>query len=219
MKTSTFTTVVVAFLIGVTACGVVPQVLVDQAALPASPTPTPQPTPAEPGGQDMMVTPPPPVASVTPAIIDQGPPAASSAEAPKPGEMIVYEETMPLITTTVGTAMAPQEIERPSRGHPKLESSLNQLLEAYHRGGLAEAQAFATMHMMVIEGDRVQVEVMATEEAAIPGLKETVETVGGEYQGHYKTLLQALIPIDDLESLAERPGVQVVRLPQRAVAP
>jgi hypothetical protein len=133
--------------------------------------------------------------------------------------MIVYEETMPLITTTVGTAMAPQEIERPSRGHPKLESSLNQLLEAYHRGGLAEAQAFATMHMMVIEGDRVQVEVMATEEAAIPGLKETVETVGGEYQGHYKTLLQALIPIDDLESLAERPGVQVVRLPQRAVAP
>jgi hypothetical protein len=133
--------------------------------------------------------------------------------------MIVYEETMPLITTTVGTAMAPQEIERPSRGHPKLEASLNQLLEAYHRGGLAEAQAFATMHMMVIEGDRVQVEVMATEEAAIPGLKETVETVGGEYQGHYKTLLQALIPIDDLESLAERPGVQVVRLPQRAVAP
>jgi hypothetical protein len=133
--------------------------------------------------------------------------------------MMVYEETMPPITTTVGTEMAPQEIERPSNGHPKLESSLNQLLEAYHREGLAEAQAFATMHMVVIEGGRVQVEVMATEEAAIPGLKETIETVGGEYQGHYETLLQVLIPIDDLESLAERPDVQVVRLPQRAVTP
>ena len=113
--------------------------------------------------------------------------------------------------------MAPQEIERPSKGHPKLESSLNQLLEAYHRGGLAEAQAFATMHMMVVEGDRVQVEVMASEEAAIPGLKETVEIVGGEYQGHHKTLLQALVPIGAMESLAERPDVQVVRVPQRPV--
>jgi hypothetical protein len=170
-------------------------------------------------GQDVMVTPPPAVASGTPAVIDQGPPAASSVEAPEPGEMIVYEGTMPLITTTVGTAMAPQEIERPSKGHPKLESSLNQLLEAYHREGLAEAQAFATMHMMMIEGDRVQVEVMAIEEAAIPGIKETVETVGGEYQGHYKTVLQALIPIDGLGALADRPDVQVVRLPQRPALP
>jgi hypothetical protein len=199
MKTKAFVIVTVTFLTGVIACGIA----LPDLKQPGSPTPTPQLNPTASDVQDMIIT----------------PPAASSAEAPEPGEMIVYGETTPLITKTVGTAMTPQEIERPSKGHPKLESSLNQLLEAYRRGGLAEAQAFARMHMMVIEGDRVQVEVMATEEAAIPGLKETVETVGGEYQGHQKTLLQVLVPIGAMESLAERPDVQVVRLPQRPVLP
>ena len=52
MKTKTFTTVVVALLIGITACGIVPRVQ-EQAALPASPAPTPQPMPDE-LGQDVM---------------------------------------------------------------------------------------------------------------------------------------------------------------------
>ncbi len=56
MKTKMFMTVMVLFLMGVIACGVAPRVL-KQAALPASPTPTPQPGPVEPGGQDMVVTP------------------------------------------------------------------------------------------------------------------------------------------------------------------
>jgi hypothetical protein len=111
--------------------------------------------------------------------------------------------------------MAPEEIEMPSRHNPKLESSLNQLLEAYYRGGLAEAQAFATTRRITLNDNLVQVEVIATEETATPDLKEAIEAMGGEYQGHYQTLLQALVPIDSLESLAERPDVQVIRQPQR----
>jgi hypothetical protein len=130
------------------------------------------------------------------------------------------QETRPLITTTVESEMMPtREIERSSEGNSKLSSPLNQLLEAYQRGGLAEAKIFAATHMLVLKDDLVQVEVIAIEEAAVPIIEETVEAVGGENQGHYKAVVQALVPIDSLESLAQRSDVQVIREPQRAVIP
>jgi hypothetical protein len=129
------------------------------------------------------------------------------------------EETAPLITTTIETVITPQEIEMPSKGNSKLDSSLNQLLTEYRREGLAAAQAFARMHQINLNNDLVQVEVIATEEAVIPSLKETVEAIGGEYQGHYQTMLQALVPIDALESLAGQTDVQVIRQPRRPVTP
>jgi len=111
--------------------------------------------------------------------------------------------------------MGPKDIERPSRGNPKLTSSLNQLLEAYRKGGTVAAQAFAKKHNMVIEDDRVQVTVVTTEEA-IDEIRAAVETAGGEYQLHYKNLVQALMPIGALEVLAQRPDVQIIREPRRA---
>jgi hypothetical protein len=120
-------------------------------------------------------------------------------------------------TVTVTTAkIVPKKIERPSKGDPKLGSSLNQLLEAHRREGLAEAQAFAMSHNMVLQDDRVQVKIVTTEEA-IGNVREAVEAVGGEYQTHYQNLLQALVPIGELEALAERPDVQIIREPQRAI--
>jgi hypothetical protein len=130
-----------------------------------------------------------------------------------------FIETVPPITATVGTAMiAPQEIERPSGDNPKLGSSLNQLLEVYRQGGLAEAQAFASMHMLVLDDDRVQVEVITTTEA-MSDLIAAIEAVGGEYQGHYEAVVQALVPIDALESLAQRSDVQAIREPRRPAVP
>lgn len=101
--------------------------------------------------------------------------------------------------------------------NPKLGSSLNQLLNAYHQGGIVEAHAFAKRHMMVIENDRVQVTIVTTEET-IDEVRNAVEAVGGEYQLHYKDLLQALVPIGELESLANRSDIQIVREPIRAIA-
>jgi hypothetical protein len=120
------------------------------------------------------------------------------------------------ITTTVGSLKAPVEIGNPAKGHPKLESSLNQLLETHRREGLAGAQAFAKTHTMMLDDHRVQV-VIETIQGAISDLKKAVEALGGEYQTHYETLLQALVPIDALESLAGRPDVQVVREPRRPI--
>jgi hypothetical protein len=111
--------------------------------------------------------------------------------------------------------MAPKDIERPARGNPKLTSSLNQLLKAYRQGGIVEAQAFAKSHHMVLEDDRVQVTVTTTE-GATGGVRDAVEAVGGKYQLHYKNLVQALLPIDKLEIVAQRPDVLLIREPRRA---
>jgi hypothetical protein len=124
-------------------------------------------------------------------------------------------EMLSLITATVTTAPAPQDVERPGKGTPKLESSLSQLLEAYERGGLSEAQAFAEMYQMVLEDSRLQVTLVATEGGA-KDLIQAVESLGGEYQGHHETLLQAMIPLDALEILVRRPDVQAIRQPRRA---
>jgi hypothetical protein len=104
-----------------------------------------------------------------------------------------------------------------SGANPKLGSSLNRLLNAYHQGGIAGAHAFAERHMMVIENDRVQVTIVTTEET-IDEVRSAVEAVGGEYQLHYKDLLQAMVPIGELESLANRSDIQIVREPVRAIA-
>jgi len=117
---------------------------------------------------------------------------------------------------TVATALAPEDAERPSKGNPKLESSLSQLLEAYERGGLAEAQAFAEMHQIVFEDDRVQVEATMAE-GAVSDVREAVEALGGEYQGHHENLLQAMVPLEALETLVGRPDVHLLRGPRRVV--
>jgi hypothetical protein len=124
-------------------------------------------------------------------------------------------ETASPATMPVATALTPQHVERPSGDNPKLGSSLNQLLDAYQRGGLAEAQAFAETHRMVLEDGRVQVVIVTTPEA-VSDLQEAVATLGGEVQGHYETMLQALVPLEALETLARRPDVDVIREPRRA---
>jgi hypothetical protein len=125
-------------------------------------------------------------------------------------------EAIPWNTMRVRSLETAVEVEKRAWGHPKLGSSLNQLLKAYHRGGLAEAQSFATRHIVVLDNNRVQVEMVILSEA-MGDVRKAIETAGGEYQGHYKTLLQALVPINALESLAQRPDVQFIREPQRAM--
>ena len=144
-----------------------------------------------------------PAQTAPPMASQRGEAGASSIETVLPSTMIV------------ATMVSPQEVERPSGGNPKLGSSLNQLLEAYQRGGLAEAQTFAEMHRMVLDDGRVQVEMVVAREA-VSDLREAIEAMGGEYQGYHETLLQALVPLDALELLAGRPDVEVIREPRRA---
>jgi hypothetical protein len=120
-------------------------------------------------------------------------------------------ETAPRFSPLADMERIPsKEAQRPSKGNPKLGSSLNQLAEAYRRGGIVEAQAFATSHNLVLQNDCVQVTIVTSEEA-IEDIRCAVKAIGGEYQTHYRNLLQALVPIGNLEVLAQRPDVQVIR--------
>ena len=133
------------------------------------------------------------------------------------GCMVGTEEpTPPKMTLPVDDLVEVQETKPPVITNPKLDSSLNQLLDAYRNDGMAEAQSFATTHGMVLEGDRVQVVIVTTPQA-IDKLTETVISLGGEVQGHYKGQLQALLPIDSLESLAEQQHVQRIREPSQPI--
>jgi hypothetical protein len=109
-----------------------------------------------------------------------------------------------------------RELAVASVGDTKLESSLAQLLDTHLREGVAQAEAFAAAREMVLDGGRVQVVIVTTPET-IDDLKGVVESLGGEYQGRYEGLLQALVPIDTLDSLVGRPDVQRVREPRRPV--
>jgi hypothetical protein len=126
------------------------------------------------------------------------------------------EPTPPETTLPVDDLVEVQETKSPVITNPKLDSSLNQLLDAYRNDGIAEAQSFATTHGMILEGDRVQVVIVTTPQA-IDKLTETVISLGGEVQSHYKGQLQALVPIDSLESLAELQDIQRIREPSRPI--
>ena len=133
------------------------------------------------------------------------------------GCMVGTEEPAPPeMTLPVDDLVEVQETKPPVITNPKLDSSLNQLLDAYRNDGMAEAQSFATTHGMVLEGDRVQVVIVTTSQA-IDKLTETVTSLGGEVQGHYEGYLQALVPIDSLESLAEQQLVQLIREPSQPI--
>jgi uncharacterized repeat protein (TIGR02543 family) len=106
--------------------------------------------------------------------------------------------------------------ERPSKGNPKLGSSLNQLLEVHQQKGTAEVQTFVLNHQMVVRDDRVQVTII-TADNAIDQVRNAVEVAGGKYELHYQNRLQAMVPVGVLEVLTNRSDVLVIREPRRAV--
>jgi subtilisin family serine protease len=130
---------------------------------------------------------------------------------------IIQGNFMPWSTTTVTTTMVPlKTMVRPSKDNPKLESSLNQLLEVGRSRGLAEARAFATSHAMVLQDDRVQVTIVTSEEA-VGDVRGALKAVGGEYETRYRNLIQAMVPIGELEVLAQRSDIRLIREPRRPI--
>ncbi len=101
--------------------------------------------------------------------------------------------------------------------NPKLSSSLNRVLAAHQRGGTAEAKIFAQNHNMVFQDGRIQVTIVVTTEEAIDDVRVAVNACGGDYQLHYRTFLQAMVPVPALVILAQRPDVENIREPQRAI--
>lgn len=140
----------------------------------------------------------------------------NAVRADEPTPTPLFRRPVEWTTVTVETATDLQNQERPPTQNPKLDSSLNQLLEAHRNRGSVEAEGLAQTRRMALEDNRVQVEFIVAQET-MNDLIAAIEAIGGAYQGHYQTLAQAIVPIEALESLAQRPDVQVIRNPIRAV--
>ena len=71
-----------------------------------------------------------------------------------------------------------QEISTRKSSNPKLDSTLNQLLEIYHGDGIAEAQIFAKTRGSILEDELVQV-VIVVNPMEVEKLTEIITNLGG----------------------------------------
>jgi len=106
---------------------------------------------------------------------------------------------------------APPEppVNLPDKGNPKLDSQLNQLVNAESRG---EAALFAEQsNIELVDGAvRVIIECMPGQlEAATKAASEL-----GVVETSYRDLLQVVVPITSLTALADAASIHFIRLPQ-----
>ncbi|MBI2852614.1 MAG: hypothetical protein HYX84_05900 [Chloroflexi bacterium] len=98
------------------------------------------------------------------------------------------------------------------KGNPKLSSQLNQLVQAESRG---EAVSFAQQQNIVLVDRKVRV-VIETLPGQLEMARQAVASVG-TVEASDEGLLQAIVPVSSLNSLAEEPGIKFIRLPMLPV--
>lgn len=106
------------------------------------------------------------------------------------------------------TNLPPSDL--PDKENPKLDSQLNQLVRAERRG---EATSFAEQSNieLVDGGVRVIIECVPGQlEAAI----EAATDAGAKLETSHDNMLQAVVPITSLTTLADAASIHVIRLPQ-----
>ena len=103
----------------------------------------------------------------------------------------------------------PPPFDLPDKGNPKLDSQLNQLVSAEKRG---EAASFAEQsNIELVEGNvRVIVECLPDQiDAAVKAVSAL-----GVVETTYRNLLQVVVPITSLTTLADAESIRFIRLPQ-----
>jgi len=102
--------------------------------------------------------------------------------------------------------------DRPDKGNPKLDSQLNQLVRAERLG---EAESFAEQsNIELIEGNvRVIIECVPNQ---IDNAMLEAQNAGATIEMDYDNLLQVVVPITNLTTLAETESIRFIRLPHLA---
>jgi len=101
--------------------------------------------------------------------------------------------------------------ELPDKGNPKLDSQLNQLIRAEKQG---EAVVFAEQHGIELIDGRVRV-IIECEPGQLDGASEAALDVGATLETSYSDMLQVVVPITSLTSLADASSIRFIRLPQQ----
>lgn len=102
------------------------------------------------------------------------------------------------------------QTELPEKGNPKLDSQLNQLVRAETRG---DAALFAEQSDIELIGSSVRVII-----ECVPGqlavATEAATNAGANLETSHDDLLQAVVPISSLTTLANEESIHFIRLPQ-----
>ena len=125
-----------------------------------------------------------------------------------PGCMAVAEDFQ-TVDNTSDTTLKPL---KPPFKNPIMVSALAELADLHKRAMPAEARSFAAMRHITMgdDGDVVQVVlVMGDERQSLSGQTNI------EIEARYKNLVEARVPLSELESLADDPAVEYIRLPLR----
>ncbi len=103
-------------------------------------------------------------------------------------------------------------IELPEKGHPKLDSQLNQLVHAEERG---ETASFAEQSNIELVDGAVRV-IIECVPGQLEAATEAVTNTGAKLETSYENLLQVVVTINRLGTLADAASIQFIRLPQYA---
>ena len=98
----------------------------------------------------------------------------------------------------------------PDKGNPKLDSQLNQLVDAEGHG---EAASFAEQSDIELVGRSVRV-IIECMPGQLEATTEAATNAGAKLETSYDNLLQVVVPITSLTTLADAESIHFIRLPQ-----
>src|SRR5438093_2439697 len=115
-------------------------------------------------------------------------------------------------TPVPSRAGAPEQAQHP----PRLDSRLVRVLEAFERGGAADAAAKAKESGIELHGDRVRV-IVETSQSTGDEAAAAARHIGATVEGSHDGLVQVLVPLAALDALARSGPSQLVRPPLKAI--
>jgi len=101
-------------------------------------------------------------------------------------------------------------LELPDKGNPKLDSQLNQLVHAERNGETASCAEQSDIEL--VDGAvRVIIECVPGQ---LEAATEAATNAGAKLETSYDNLLQVVVPITKLSTLADAESIRFIRLPQ-----
>jgi len=116
----------------------------------------------------------------------------------------------PVACTSDGDTINLPPYDLPDKGHPKLDSQLNQLVSAESRG---EAASFAEQSDIELVDGSIRV-IIECVPGQIEAATEAATNAGAKLETSYDNLLQVVVPITSLTTLADAKSIRFIRLPQ-----
>ena len=118
---------------------------------------------------------------------------------------------VPTACTSSQNIMNLPQFDSADKGNPKLDSRLNQLVSAETRG---ETTLFAEQSNIELVNNDVRV-ILECVPGQLEAATQAATNVGAKLEASYDNLLQVVVPITRLSTLADAASIHFIRLPQQ----